>query len=218
MNNIYEDDIYEDDIFEDEPEQIRNKPAVKHTYGQYENVFLTDREYEEIKQKRGKDFDGILSFYSERKAEKGYTVNNDYYAILGWGTSGFNERRKPDIAADKKEAKEINIGHFDSASFEDGEWTEDADSVFKCRADLAYRSIIRKVAERHIEVLPGETEPQAFIRYVSEKVRKMLRGEFDKPKVEQPIRYTVDIDPNEPFRRENETYRQAATRHRLNGY
>ena len=63
----------------------------KHKYSSFNNVLLTDEEFEKLKSSV-EDVNSLLEFYAECKAMKGYTYKSDYLAIKKWGIEAFQEQ------------------------------------------------------------------------------------------------------------------------------
>ena len=55
----------------------------KHKFGQFNNVLLTDEEYEKLKEKFS-DYEAKIENFSEGLALKGYVYKSHYLAILKW--------------------------------------------------------------------------------------------------------------------------------------
>lgn len=55
----------------------------KHQHGQFKNVLLTDKEFQELHEKFS-DADARIESFSLSKQAKGYTYKSDYAAILKW--------------------------------------------------------------------------------------------------------------------------------------
>lgn len=67
----------------DVPEAEESKD-LKHKYGKYKNVLLTDEEIKQLKEKLPKDWEKWIETFSEGLELKGYKYNNHYLAILQW--------------------------------------------------------------------------------------------------------------------------------------
>ncbi|MBA7466140.1 hypothetical protein ES707_01315 [subsurface metagenome] len=71
------------------------KKLYKRKYGEFQNVLLTDEEYQKLKDKLGSEADRWIEEVSRGKAAKGYKYKSDYAAILNW------QRRDKDSGKDK---------------------------------------------------------------------------------------------------------------------
>lgn len=67
----------------DVPEAEERKD-LKHKYGKYNNVLLTDEEIKQLREKLPKDWEKWIEKFSEGLELKGYKYNNHYLAILQW--------------------------------------------------------------------------------------------------------------------------------------
>ena len=67
----------------DVPEAEERKD-LKHKYGKYKNVLLTDEEIKQLREKLPKDWEKWIEAFSEGLELKGYKYNNHYLAILQW--------------------------------------------------------------------------------------------------------------------------------------
>lgn len=65
------------------PEAEEHKD-LKHKYGKYNNVLLTEEEIKQLREKLPKDWEKWIEKFSEGLELKGYKYNNHYLAILQW--------------------------------------------------------------------------------------------------------------------------------------
>lgn len=85
----------------------QKKSEPKHKYGQYQNVLLTDKEYESLKQRFGEEkANSIIQFFSEKKEMKGYKYKRDYIAINNWGIKAYEEQEQRSMPYQTQKAKE----------------------------------------------------------------------------------------------------------------
>lgn len=77
-------------IEEKEKSCAKKEKEVRHFYGTYKNVLLSDSEYEKLMEYDNAD--AIIDFFSEMKEMKGYTYKRDYLAIKNWGIRAYDER------------------------------------------------------------------------------------------------------------------------------
>ena len=68
---------------ETQPKETQQKKLIKHKYGEYKNVLLTDTEYENLKEKL-RDREKWITEVDEGIELKGYTYKSHYLAILKW--------------------------------------------------------------------------------------------------------------------------------------
>ena len=66
---------------------------IKHKYGSYKNVLLTDDEYSKLQKENNSDTENIINHYSELKEMKGYKYKSDYLAIKKWGINAYYQSR-----------------------------------------------------------------------------------------------------------------------------
>lgn len=78
-----------------EPVVVKKKSPVKHKYGEYKNVLLTDGDLDKLKQKFPSTYEEKIQRLSEGKEMRGYKYKNDYLAILKWAErDGYEEDRE----------------------------------------------------------------------------------------------------------------------------
>ena len=65
----------------------------RHKHGTYENVLLTDDEYQKLKDKFP-NADERIDYFSERIKAKGYTYKSHYAAILSWAKKDEQDAKK----------------------------------------------------------------------------------------------------------------------------
>lgn len=87
------------------PEKTK-KQKVKETkikFGEYQNVLLTQKEYNNFVSKYGKDkTDAFIQHFSELKEMKGYKYNSDNLALKKWGISSYEDYSKKNNQQQKK--------------------------------------------------------------------------------------------------------------------
>lgn len=77
------------------PEKTKKEKPPKHKYGEFNNVLLTDGEYQKLVDKLGKEkTDAVVKNYSEIKEMKGYKYNSDYMALLKWGINAYESQSR----------------------------------------------------------------------------------------------------------------------------
>lgn len=74
-------------------------PINKRPYGEFENVFLTDDEYQKIKDK---GLDGLIEELSSYISSKGVKYKSHYATIISWGNRRKNEKSEDDSVVIKK--------------------------------------------------------------------------------------------------------------------
>ena len=94
------------------------EPKIK--FGEYQNVLLTIKEYDNFVSKYGKDkTDAFIQHFSELKEMKGYKYKSDNLALKNWGISAFEEYSRKNNPSQKKtnwyDSK--NIGKSESDRF-----------------------------------------------------------------------------------------------------
>lgn len=73
--------------------RTREEKPVKHRYGEYKNVLLTDDELEKLKERFPQDWERRIEDLSLGIESKGYKYKSHYAAILSWARR--DEARKP---------------------------------------------------------------------------------------------------------------------------
>lgn len=105
------------------PEETKKKrkptePKIK--FGEYQNVLLTLKEYDNFVSKYGKDkTDAFIQHFSELKEMKGYKYKSDNLALKNWGISAFEEYSRKNNPSQKKSNwyDSKNIGKAESDRF-----------------------------------------------------------------------------------------------------
>ena len=83
------DEVKEDDS---QPKKVKKEKEVKHKYGAYNNVLLTEKEYNTLIEKPdGKE---AIELLSSKKEMKGYKYKSDYLAICDWVFKAIAEERQ----------------------------------------------------------------------------------------------------------------------------
>lgn len=72
-----------------------NKKKIKHKYGEYKNVLLTDEEVEKLKNKYPSDWELRIKELDEGIEQYGYSYKNHYLTIIKWGEKHSKEKAKP---------------------------------------------------------------------------------------------------------------------------
>ena len=73
----------------------KKEKALKHKHGEFNNVLLTDDEYQKLVDKLGKEkADAVIKNFSELKEMKGYKYNSDYMALLKWGIRAYEDNNR----------------------------------------------------------------------------------------------------------------------------
>ena len=72
----------------------------KHKYGEYQNVLLTDKELEKLKQDYP-NYEELIKHLDEYIAMKGYKAKSHYLAIKKWVVDAVNERKAKKSKSDK---------------------------------------------------------------------------------------------------------------------
>ncbi len=100
-----EKDIEEDIDINNKPGKNAGKKPVKHKYGEFQNVLLTDPEYEKLADDFGADLrDKAISFFDAYIEEKGYKSRSHNLAIRRWVIDAVKENEaKPKRYGGRKE-------------------------------------------------------------------------------------------------------------------
>lgn len=77
-----------------EPKKVKHKADTKKRYGDNNNVLLTDKEYENLKNKFV-DYETKINNLSYYIASKGAKYKNHYMTILAWNRNNTNKQNKP---------------------------------------------------------------------------------------------------------------------------
>ena len=111
------------------PEAEEHKD-LKHKYGKYNNVLLTDEEIKQLREKLPKDWEKWIEKFSEGLELKGYTYNNHYLAILQW------EERSGQKNDDMRNSKFNNYTDTNKTNYTDTNKTNYASIEKKILADM----------------------------------------------------------------------------------
>lgn len=86
-------DIRYKDIKNNSSAIASQKKPIKHKYGEYKNVLLTDKEYNNLSNKYP-DIKEIIKFYDELIEEKGYKAKSHNLAIQRWVVDAYKEKKQ----------------------------------------------------------------------------------------------------------------------------
>ena len=111
------------------PEAEEHKD-LKHKYGKYNNVLLTDEEIKQLREKLPKDWEKWIEKFSEGLELKGYKYNNHYLAILQW------EERSGQKNEDMRNSKFNNYTDTNKTNYTDTNKTNYASIEKKILADM----------------------------------------------------------------------------------
>ena len=111
------------------PEAEEHKD-LKHKYGKYNNVLLTDEEIKQLREKLPKDLEKWIEKFSEGLELKGYKYNNHYLAILQW------EERSGQKNDDMRNSKFNNYTDTNKTNYTDTNKTNYASIEKKILADM----------------------------------------------------------------------------------
>ena len=114
------------DIEEDKEERIKNnnispsaKP-VKHKYGKYKNVLLTDEELEKLKEEYS-DYEERIERLSSYVASTGKAYKSHYATIRNWARKDSNQTIKQVTYQKQSKADELNDFYEMAATWAEGE-------------------------------------------------------------------------------------------------
>ena len=108
--------------------QKTKRTAVKHKYGEYQNVLLSDVEKEKLTESLGQEeTDNVIRFFSEQKEMKGYTYKSDYLAIKNWGIKAYEERQKKQSNTCQNSNQQGIKDKFTGEEYR--KWSDDPDKV-----------------------------------------------------------------------------------------
>ena len=86
------------------PKKTKSEKPVKHKYGEYQHVLLSDAEYTKLRTENGTEMaENAITFLDEYIEMKGYKAKNHYLAIRKWVIDAVKER-------DRKKGKKPNNG------------------------------------------------------------------------------------------------------------
>ena len=111
------------------PEAEEHKD-LKHKYGKYNNVLLTDEEIKQLREKLPKDWEKWIEKFWEGLELKGYKYNNHYLAILQW------EERSGQKNDDMRNSKFNNYTDTNKTNYTDTNKTNYASIEKKILADM----------------------------------------------------------------------------------
>ena len=117
-----------DESDQPEPPKPKKKKAVKHKHGEFQNVLLTDAEFEKLADDFGADLrDKAISFFDAYIEEKGYKSKSHNLAIRRWVIDAVKDRanRKPQtikqpIYHKPSKAEELDDFYHMAAQFGEG--------------------------------------------------------------------------------------------------
>lgn len=92
-------DIEEDIEIDTDIDKKNNKP-IRHKYGEYKNVLLTDDDLEKLKAKFPTDWEERIENLSEGIELKGYKYKNHYLAICKWAKNDKPVKEQPKQQSD----------------------------------------------------------------------------------------------------------------------
>jgi predicted transcriptional regulator len=99
IDNIYIQDNIDNNIYISQTEKenmpIDIKRSVKHKYGEYKNVLLTDTDLEKLKTEFANDWQQRIEKLSIYKASTGKTYKNDLATIRNWARRDKEEKQQP---------------------------------------------------------------------------------------------------------------------------
>lgn len=75
-------------------DKTKDKKKVKHKYGEYQHVLLTDDEYQKLKEKYPKTYEEKIKELDEAIERKGYKYNSHYLTILKWARDNKTEEKE----------------------------------------------------------------------------------------------------------------------------
>lgn len=72
------------------------KDVVRHKYGEYDNVLLTDEQLEKLKKEFPRDFQERIERLSEYMVTSGKSYKNHYATIKAWARKETKNKKKPE--------------------------------------------------------------------------------------------------------------------------
>jgi hypothetical protein len=100
-NNNLNDNVNDNDNDNDNV-KVNDNEKVKHKYGEYKHVLLTDNELEKLKRDYSNYLD-LIKYLDEYIEMKGYKAKNHYLAIKKWVIEAVNEKKKKEVPEGKVE-------------------------------------------------------------------------------------------------------------------
>lgn len=97
IDNIYIQDNIDNNIYIPQTENmpIDIKRSIKHKYGEYKNVLLTDTDLEKLKTEFPSDWQQRIERLSSYKASTGKSYKNDLATIRNWARRDKEEKQQP---------------------------------------------------------------------------------------------------------------------------
>ena len=121
----------------DEPEPpAPDKKPVKHKYGEYQNVLLTDDELQKLKTEYS-DYKQRIENLSSYVASTGKRYKSHYATIRNWARKDAEKPGRKEIVPKwiNKEQQQYDFENLEDALLANGTKTVDSDPVLKARAD-----------------------------------------------------------------------------------
>ena len=108
-NSIEENSIYNTST---ESKDSNDDKSVKHKYGEYKKVLLTDDEYEKLKNDYV-NYEELIKYLDEYIERKGYKAKNHYLCIKKWVIEAVENEKK------KKEANKTKYQNYNQRKYND---------------------------------------------------------------------------------------------------
>lgn len=100
IDKISIDKISIDNIENSETEKIKNQKKIRHKYGEYKNVFLSDEDFEKLKSEFPSDYEERIEKLSCYMESTGKSYKNHLATIRNWARKENNNKKEP---TEKKE-------------------------------------------------------------------------------------------------------------------
>lgn len=113
-NSIEENSIEENSIYNTstESKDSNDDKSVKHKYGEYKKVLLTDDEYEKLKNDYV-NYEELIKYLDEYIERKGYKAKNHYLCIKKWVIEAVENEKK------KKEGAKAKYQNYNQRKYND---------------------------------------------------------------------------------------------------
>lgn len=85
----YKKERIEEDVISAETAQKKHSADPKSVFGEFQNVMLTDKEAEKLRDEFGDNAIGMVEYLSAYKVEKNYKTKSDYLTIKRWVADAF---------------------------------------------------------------------------------------------------------------------------------
>ena len=114
-----------------------NTRALKHQYGEFKNVLLTDEEVKKLQNDYANDYLQAIEYLSEYIAMKNYKAKSHYLALRKWVFDALREKRIKEQELNKREQRvQVDKPKYVYQPKEEKKYCADLDSLYDSINDL----------------------------------------------------------------------------------